>query len=108
MGYADQVGSFGDDLGRQVTGLCLRDFQRRQQGGSTLGIQPDKPCDRLASGLGQAHRSTSPMIGSMLAMHATTSATVPPSVMRGNACRLANEGARSWTRTGRPVPSLTM
>src|SRR5205823_448616 len=102
------VRGFGNYPARQVADVLLRQLQRGQERAAPLGKSRNQTLDVVPSGRRQRHRSTSPMIGSMLAMQATTSATTPPSTIRGSACRLANEGARSCTRIGRPEPSLTM
>ena len=79
--------------------------------GPRLSIFAEEPAlgriEPIAPGTA-AQRSTSPSTGSMLDMQAITSGMKAAAGHGRQAWRLANEGARTWTRYGRDVPSETM
>src|SRR5581483_4817652 len=106
-----------DDRGREEPGLLLGELQRGQQRRPPPGVARDfgqdlllgrcrermprlppvallvggRTVGRRGHGLGiRRHRSTSPMIGSVLAMVAIRSATSPPSAITDSAWMFAN------------------
>ena len=62
------------------------------------GRQVAGPARQADRGGGVAHRSTSPMTGSMVEHTATASASRPPRIMRGRPCRLTKLGPRMCIR----------
>src|SRR5205807_21816 len=106
--HLEQPRHLGHPVRCEVADLVLHG----PQGGEDRALRPRVaaagPLD-LGPRLGtECHRSTSPSRMSMEPMTATTSAMSSPCTMCGRALRLLNDGARTLTRYGRLLPSLTM
>src|SRR5438093_7511894 len=91
-----------ESIGFTVSGLSsvVRCLNKPERGDAQLTTD-----DRQRTFL---HLSISPSTTSIDPIDATTSAIRRPSIILGRACKLANEGARTWQRNGLGEPSLTM
>src|SRR5690606_27751977 len=93
------LGTHDDARLGDVALFGLHQVQHRQQRAACLRVPRGEIHHLGACLLGQCHqRSTPPITGSMLATAATTSATCPPSLIGGTACRLLKDGSRKCTR----------
>ena len=121
-GDADQGGDVGHGLGGEPTVLLLGHVAEGDEGRAGFGVQGDGlpgPLEEVAGqvggprrgrgggppaglhglrGLRPAHRSTSPITGSMVEQTATASASRPPRIMTGRAWRLTKLGPRMCIR----------
>ncbi len=99
-------------LARQLTALDVLSNRRLRVGFGRSGPVEDNGFQGVGScafrlDRGSSHLSTSPMIGSMLAMMAIESAMSWPLIMIGSACTTAKLGARQWRRQGLASPTDT-
>ena len=118
---ADQVGDVGHRLRGEPAVLLLGQVAERDERRAGLGVEGDDLSGALdgrsrqvrsaaaaAAGGGGvppaggpvAHRSTSPITGSMVEHTATASASRPPRIISGRPCRLTKLGPRMCIRYG--------
>ena len=83
---AGEFGHLGDALIAEVAVLLLGQVKQRQHGRAGSGVEGDQFFGALAQIVTKmAHRSTSPMIGSIEEMTVMASETDPPRIMKGTA-----------------------
>ena len=126
-GHAHQLADVLHGLGGEPAVLLLGQVAERDERRAGLGVELDQPPGPLhlfrrevmgrseggSAGRGRcrvgrtAHRSTSPITGSMVEQTATASAKRPPRIITGRAWRLTKLGPRMCIRYGLGVPSET-
>ena len=96
---AGQFGDLGDALVGEVTVLLLGEVQERQHRRTSIRVDADELVGALADVDSKVtHRSTSPMIGSMVEITVIVSDIDPPRIKSETAWRFTKLGARTWIR----------